>query len=355
MSRRLRDGRVQRSLFSWRSYVFVLFAFAAVVAITFAFLFQGSDAFNVLPVETRAFAVVNFLGVCAMATVLWGLWRRSTTQKPVERILEFTGRVADGDFSARIPERTKAERNEFDIIAADLNRMAEELESVEMLRSDFVASVSHEMKTPLAVITNYTTILQNPTLSEGERAEAASKCGEAARGLSDMVGNILRLNKLENQVIVPASEPFDLSEQLAGCVLAYDDVLEERGLELFADIDPDVIVRGDAELLALVWNNLLSNACKFTPKGGRVSVGLHVEGSHAVVEVADTGCGMTEDEARHVFDKFYQADGSHAAEGNGLGLALAKKACDLQDASLSVESSPGEGTTFCVRMSAIEP
>ena len=345
-----RDGRVQRSLFSWRSYALVLLAFAAVVAITFAFLFQGSDAFDALPVERRAMAVVNFLGVSAMATVLWGLWRRATTQKPVESILDFTARVSEGDFEARIPERSRIERNEFDVIAADLNRMAAELGSVETLRTDFVASVSHEMKTPLSVISNYTTILQDPSLPEAERAEAAAKCGEAARGLSKMVGDILRLNKLENQVIAPGGEPFDLSEQLAECVLVFDDVLEEKGLELFCDIEPDVVACGDADLLAFVWNNLLSNACKFTEAGGRVSVALWTEGECATVEVADTGCGFPEDEIGRIFDKFYQVDGSHVVQGNGLGLALAKKVCDLNGASIEARSVPGEGSTFTVTM-----
>ena len=350
MSRRERDGRVQKSLFSWRSYMLVLFAFAAVVAITFAFLFQGSSSFDQLPVERRILAVVNFLAVSALFTIAWGLWRRATTQRPVERILNHTRKVAEGDFSARIPERQGEAHNEFDVIAADLNRMAEELGSVETLRTDFVASVSHEMKTPLAVISNYTTILQDPALPQGERAEAAAKCGEAARKLSGMVGDILRLNKLENQVIAPKAEAIDLSEQVSECVLGFDDAIEGRCLELFCDIEPGVTVRGDADLLALVWNNLLSNACKFTPAGGRVSVGLRACGEAAVVEVSDTGCGMTEDEARHAFDKFYQADGSHAAEGNGLGLALAKKVCDLHGASMTVQSAPGEGATFTVKL-----
>ena len=350
MNKRERDGRVQRSLFSWQSYAFVLFAFAAVVAITFALLFQGSDAYDALPLGRRVFAIANFLGVSAMATVLWGLWRRATTQRPVERILDFTGRVAEGDFAARIPERQGIARNEFDVISVDLNRMAAELASVETLRTDFVASVSHEMKTPLSVISNYTTILQDSALSDSERTEAAAKCGEAARRLSKMVGDILRLNKLENQVIAPGAKSLDLSELLAECVLSFDDVLEQRGLELSCGIQPGVWVRGDADLLALVWNNLLSNACKFTPAGGRVSVTLRADGFDAVVEVSDNGCGMTEDEARRAFDKFYQTDGSHAAEGNGLGLALAKKVCDLHGASIAVESAPGEGSTFIVEL-----
>ncbi len=381
-----REGRVQRSLFTWRSYAAVLFGFSAAVTITISFLLSGID----LPPEVfgsrMLFVVANVFFISALATVVWGLYRRQTMQKPVKLILEFTERLAQGDFSARIPERGGRGRNEFDVIAEDLNRMAGELGSVEALRSDFVASVSHEMKTPLTVMSNYATIMQDPTLSEGERIGYAVKVGEAARGLSDMVSKMLRLNKLENQRIFPEREEFDLSEQLAECIIDCSDRLDVAGIDLVTDLEEGISVVGDAELWSLVWGNLMSNAVKFTPTGGRITVtlsegreaggvestggtegaGQSEEGGEgdlpavgadlrldpdpdwATVVVADTGCGIPASALPHVFDKFYQADPSRSSRGNGLGLALVKRVVDVQGGTVSVRSEQGRGSAFVV-------
>lgn len=351
MSRRKRrDSRVERSLFTWWSYAVVLFTFAAAVTITFALLFDGIS----LPRDELVFraplALANIFAIAALFTVVWGLWRRHTTQKPIERILAFTEKVSCGDFSARVPERRGPLRNEFDVIAGDLNKMATELGSVEALRTDFVANVSHEMKTPLSVISNYATIMQDPTLSEEERIGYARKTGEAARRLSDMVANMLRLNKLENQAIFPEFERFDLSEQLAECILCVSDAFEQKSVGLDVGIAEGVAVEGDPELLALAWNNLIGNALKFTDAGGRVCVSLASVDGEARVSVADNGCGIAPNAIGRVFDKFYQADPSRSSTGNGLGLALVKRVVDLHGGRVELESEPGEGSEFSVML-----
>lgn len=315
MARRMRDPRVERSLFSWWSYAVVLFAFAAAITVTFSFLFHGID----LPGEELAWraplVLANVLFISGLATIVFGLYRRRTTQKPVERILAFTEAITAGDYDAWICERRGPMRNELDVIAQDLNHMAKELGSVEALRTDFVSSVSHEIKTPLSVISNYTTIMRNPAISEAERIAYAEKTGEAARRPSNIVGDILRLNKLDNQTILPAFTRFDLSEQLAECLLAYDEVFESNGLSLEVAIAEGVLVEGDSDLLPLVWNNLISNACKFTDAGGAIRVSLCTEGGEAIVSVSDTGCGIDATSASHVFEKFYQADTLRPARG----------------------------------------
>ena len=238
----------------------------------------------------------------------------------------------------------------FDRIGAAINQMARELGSVETLRTDFIANVSHEMKTPLAVMQSYGTLLQQPGLSEDKRLEYAHSITAASRRLADMMTNILKLNRLENQQIFPQTDQYDLGEQLCECLLRYENIWEEAQIEIETDIQENVRVKADAELLSLVWNNLFSNAFKFTPPGGRVSIGLHATDSHATVTVRDTGCGMSPEVGAHIFEKFYQGDSSHATEGNGLGLALVKRVVDIMQGEISVESALGRGTSFTIKI-----
>jgi signal transduction histidine kinase len=231
-----------------------------------------------------------------------------------------------------------------------INAMAAELSGVETLRSDFIANVSHEMKTPLAVMQNYGTLLQTPDLPEDTRIEYAKAITDASRRLSDMMTNILKLNRLENQQIYPGSETFNLGEQLCECLLQYERVWEQKHIEIRTDVAEDLLITADAELLSLVWNNLFSNAFKFTEDGGTVTLTLTAEEDCAVVTVEDTGCGMSPEVGAHIFEKFYQGDPSRATQGNGLGLALVKRVVDILQGEISVTSAVGMGTAFTVKI-----
>ena len=228
--------------------------------------------------------------------------------------------------------------------------MIEEISGVETLRTDFIANVSHELKTPLAVMQNYGTLLQDPDLSEEKRIEYGKNIAEQTRRLSNLVMNILKLNKLENQQIYPNVEKYYLSEQLCESMLEFENVWEEKNIEIEADLDEEVRILADKELLSLVWNNLLSNALKFTEEGGRVSLALRGDEQFAYVEVKDTGCGMNAETGKNIFKKFYQGDTSHATKGNGLGLALVKRVIDICGGEISVSSKLGEGSTFTVKL-----
>ena len=277
------------------------------------------------------------------------LRRKWKVQRPAKNITDAAQRIMQGDFSVRIKPRSKCAVDEnFNRIIECFNQMAQELGSVETLRTDFIANVSHEMKTPLAVMQNYGTLLQAPDLPEEKRLEYAKGVTEASRRMADMMTNILKLNRLENQQIFPKGEAFDLGEQLCESVLQYESVWEKKQIGLETDIAEDVKVRADAELLSLVWNNLLSNAFKFTEPGGTVTVSLTTRAHQAVVRISDTGCGMSPEVGAHIFEKFYQGDTSHSAQGNGLGLALVKRVMDILHGQIRVESTVGVGTTFTV-------
>ena len=169
--------------------------------------------------------------------------------------------------------------------------------------------------------------------------------------LSVLVTNILQVNRLENQKICPTLHPFNISEALSRCILNYDTLLSEKDIDLEVNLDQCLLLNSDENLLDMVWNNLLSNAVKFTPEHGHIKVMLRRENDFVSVSVADDGCGMDRETIRHIFDKFYQGDTSHATQGNGLGLALVKRIVDLLGGSVAVESAPQKGSVFTIRFS----
>ena len=299
---------------------------------------------------------MTYWGLVAMGLTFFTRKKmRDTYEEPLHRLAEGTRKVAEGDFSVYVPTvHTSSRLDYLDVMILDFNKMVEELGSVETLKTDFVSNVSHEMKTPIAVIKNYAELLQTDRGTEEERREYARNIEEAAVRLSTLISNILKLNKLENQSIDPDIEDYDLSGQLEMCILQYEDLWDEKELELEVDIEERVDVRADRSLMELVWNNLLSNAVKFTEPGGTVTIRQRTAEGQVEVSVTDTGCGMSQESIRHIFDKFYQGDTSHAREGNGLGLALVKRIIDLMNGEITVVSRPGQGSTFTVRLPAAD-
>lgn len=299
-----------------------------------------------------AAAKVTFLNVLLL-TLLFGtidhIRRKIMVDRPVQIITQATEQIMQGDFSVRVRPMHGAGVEGFNQIGMAINAMAQELSGTETLRTDFIANVSHELKTPLAVMGNYAAMLQRPGITEDEKNEYARAISEAARKLAQLITNILKLNKLENQQIFPQPKEFDLSEQLCECLLVFEDAWEAKNLEIETDIQDDVRIKSDPELLSLVWNNLISNAVKFTPDGGRISLSLKTQGSSVVVQVRDTGRGMKPEVGQHIFEKFYQGDTSHATQGNGLGLALVKRVVDILNGEIGVQSVYGQGSTFTVK------
>lgn len=340
----------KRAIIDALTHFIVFFMLIAFVVTCNFFLFLNSMQMNEM--EIREAAPVTFWNIILM-TVLFcvvdivrRIWMVS---RPVKRIREGMDKIVAGDFTTRIPYiKGENSTNEFDSIIKGLNDMTAELAGVETLRTDFISNVSHEIKTPLAVISNYGTMLQSNTLTKEQQKEYAQAITAQTRKLSELVTNILKLNRLENQQIYPEKKVYNLTEQICECFVAFEYAWEKKQLEIDMDIDEDVMVNQDAELLSLVWNNLFSNAIKFCKENGKVSVSLKRENGKAKVSVSDTGCGISSESGKYIFDKFYQGDTSHATQGNGLGLALVKRVIDIVGGNISVQSVLGEGTTFTV-------
>ena len=301
--------------------------------------------------DAAKFTIGNVVFLSLACTVIDAIRRKILVDRPVKQITNAARAMMKGDFSVRIDTRRSLDpEDKFNEIISCFNAMAAELEGTETLRTDFIANVSHEMKTPLAVMQNYGTMLQQPELPEEDRIEYAKNISDASRRLASLITNILKLNKLENQQIFPTPAVYDLGEQLAECLLDFETVWEQKDLEIQVDLAEDILVKTDAEMLSLVWHNLFSNAMKFTEPGGTVGLRLTADDHFAVVEVSDTGCGISREVGQHIFDKFYQGDTSHATQGNGLGLALVKRVIDITGSDIAVSSEVGKGTTFTVRI-----
>ena len=268
--------------------------------------------------------------------------------KPITEMVQATRAYADGNFDVRMQETSSG--GEIGELATAFNAMADSLQETERQRRDFIANVSHEIRTPLTVMNSYASALARGGLSEAEQREYAATIAAASESLSTMVSNILRLNKLENQEITPNAAPYDLTRQLCDCALTHEARWEAKNIDFDAQLEERVMVLADEAMMEIVFNNLISNAIKFTEAGGRILLRQVKDGDQVVVTVADTGCGMDEATLGRIFDKFYQGDTSHSKEGNGLGLALVRRVLEISGGSISVTSAPGEGSEFTVRL-----
>lgn len=297
--------------------------------------------------------LVVCFGLTLICTFIDSIRRRYTVDRSVERILEATEMIMQGNFDVRLtPRHSYQNYDDLDLIMANVNEMAEELSKNEVLKSDFISSVSHEIKTPIAIIQNYATALTDKNLSEEKRADYLKTLTQATKRLNDLVMNVLKLNKLENQRLEPKFEKVCLEGMLAETVFGFEDLIEQKSINLTCDLD-EVFIYSSATHLEIIWNNLLSNAVKFTPEGGNIQISLKRRGDKAVVKFKDDGIGMDEETGKRIFDKFYQGDTSRKTEGNGLGLALVKKTVSVLGGKISLESQLGQGSTFTVTLNGV--
>ncbi len=310
------------------------------------------DAVNKTTDETVTIIVITcvIFSLALVCAVVDMIRRKYTVEQPVEKILQATKEIAQGEFSVRLtPRHTYKRYDQYDLIMEDINDMAKQLSKAEEMKTDFVSNVSHELKTPLAILQNYSHALRDKNLPEETRDRYLGEIESASKRMSTLVTNILNLNKLENQQLKPEFAPIDLKEMLINTVLAFEDVIDGKNLQPVCELD-DVSVVSSYGYLELIWNNLLSNAIKFSDEGGDIIISLQEKNGYAVVSVRDFGCGMSPETGKRIFDRFYQGDTSHAQEGNGLGLAIVKRVIDLLGGEISVESELCQGSVFSVKL-----
>lgn len=266
---------------------------------------------------------------------------------PIENLRKAMSRVADGDFGVRLNKKTSFK--EIREVYAGFNMMTNELSSTEIFRTDFISSVSHEFKTPIAAIEGYSTLLQGGENLDDLQKEYVEKIIYNTNRLSTLASSNLLLSKLENQSIPTNQVVYDLAEQIRESILGLEAAWEKKDIEFDIDLD-EIEYYGNEMLMHHVWDNLISNAIKFNPYGGLVSIRLKHQEKNIVFIIEDSGPGISEEAQKHIFDKFYQEDTSHRTEGHGLGLALVKKILDLEDGTILAENIPGGGCRFTVTL-----
>lgn len=264
---------------------------------------------------------------------------------PVKDLGYAMERISEGDFSVRL--KTKSSSKEIKEIFSGFNMMAKELQSTEILQSDFVSNVSHEFKTPINAIEGYSMLLQDGENLTNEQKEYVDKIVFNTHRLSSLTGSILLLSKLENQSIVSKKTSFDLDEQIRKSLLALEGQWESKEIEFDIEMD-DTDYVGNEALLHHIWDNLISNAIKFSDNGTEIKIRLENHADKIVFTISDQGIGIDEETQKHLFDKFYQGDSSRKNEGNGLGLALVKKIIDLEGGEITVKNNEDRGCTFTV-------
>lgn len=292
-----------------------------------------------VPLLVDLFIIAILVGIFATnALTRWFI-------KPIKSIGSAMEKISEGEFDTRLD--TISSIKEMQEIYSGFNMMAKELQNTEIIQSDFISNVSHEFKTPISAIEGYSMLLQNDDNLTDEQKEYVDKIIFNTRRLSSLTGSILLLSKIENQTIVSNKTRFDLDEQIRKSLLSLENEWEKKEIEFDIEMDDTDFV-GNETLLHHIWDNLISNAIKFSEIGGEITINLKNLEDKIIFTISDKGIGISEDAQKHIFDKFYQADSSHKEKGNGLGLALVKKIIDLENGEISVKNNMDNGCTFTV-------
>ena len=285
--------------------------------------------------------------IIVLSLIQMQIYSKSITT-PISDLTAATMKIASGNFETQIQEKTKI--REIATLQGNFNMMARELRNNEILKRDFVSNVSHEFKTPLAVIKGYAELLCDENLPERERLEYAHTITKEAERLSHLTSNMLKMSKLNNQEIIVNPKAIALDESIRQAILLIMNKMSDKNIEIEPDLIP-IQITGDEDLLSQVWLNLLDNAVKYNRVGGKIWVTMSRKANgDVIVAISDNGIGMDEKTRCKVFEQFYQADSSHGKDGNGLGLAIVSKIVKLHKGSINVSSTEGEGSEFRVTL-----
>ncbi len=336
----------QRNRFSLRTRLTALVTVEMLVCVLLAYLIDTLLK-NVFHLQADIPLAVELIFVCLLIGILVTSQLSKLFFNPIRKLRKAMDRVAEGDFSVRLEETSSSK--EIMEIYTGFNLMAHGLSSTEILQTDFVSNVSHELKTPINAIEGYSTLLQGGDDLSADQREYVDKILYNTKRLSSLVGSILLLSKLENQQIPTNRSLYRLDEQIRQSIVGLESAWEAKNIEFDVDLDR-VEYLGNESMMRHVWDNLIGNAIKFSPDGGAVRMSLEKKLRKIIFVIEDSGPGLSEEAQKRIFDKFYQADSSHRQEGNGLGLALVKRVLAIEGGDIQVENRPQGGCSFTVTL-----
>ena len=324
--------------------VCVLLFFYALNILDYTFKFIDLEAAT--PITTLSILLIMSLGFGVVISLLVG----KNISRPIEDIKKATTEISKGNFDIKVSPAKNKTVNE---IIENFNKMAEELKSIETLKSDFISNVSHEFKTPLSIIQTYTKAISKPDIAEDTKRRYLEVIDNNIKKLTNLTQNILSLSKLENQRIDIEKTTFWLDEEIRQCILLLETKWKAKNISFNLNLDK-IKFFGARDLISQVWQNLIDNAIKFSKENGQISITLKMHPDKIVAIVADSGVGIPADNLPRIFDKFYQADSSRSSAGNGLGLALVKKIVEYLEGTISVSSEENKGTTFRIELQNLQ-
>ena len=338
--------REQQNRFRLRTRLTVFVTIEMIVCVLVAYCLDRLLN-NVLSLGWKIPLEVELLCTCLLIGLLFTSQLSKYFFNPIKKLRRAIDQVADGDFSVRLEEKSSSK--EIMEIYTGFNLMAQELSSTEILQTDFVSNVSHEFKTPISAIEGYSTLLQGSENLDDNQREYVDKILLNTRRLSSLVGSILLLSKLENQQIPTNQSTYRLDEQIRQSLVAQEIAWTQKDIELDVELER-LSYLGNEPMMRHVWDNLISNAVKFSPQGGTIKLRLTRKPEKLVFTIEDQGSGLSEETQKHIFDKFYQGDSSHKQEGNGLGLALVKRILTIEKGQITAENIPEGGCRFTVTL-----
>ena len=333
------------------AYIFFNVLLIANILTAIMFYFLSFFKILIFPGKLGTFGyIVAMLITSLIIGTFFGYFLSKRYLRPLKQLSDASKKIAEGDFSVNIEKlESKDGDTELDELIKNFNIMVQKLSKIETLRSDFIANVSHEFKTPLATIQGYVTLLEDDKLTNEERKHYLGIIFDATKKLTNLSSNILKITKLENQEVEINKTEYNISEQLREVIILLQASWEKKNIEFNLDL-LDCMIISDEELLQQVWMNVISNAIKFSYESGKIDINLVSHSNYIVVTIKDYGCGMDEETVAHVFDKFYQGDKSHSKEGNGLGLSLVKRILDICLCEIKISSKVNEGTTVTITL-----
>ncbi|PYG85741.1 signal transduction histidine kinase [Ruminiclostridium sufflavum DSM 19573] len=321
----------------------IMIASALLTVASFLFLYL-LGLFSIYALTPAFSPMVTLVVSCIIGTSISAVTSKKIL-KPLNQLIKATKTVSTGDFSVRVDEVSS--NYEIYELLKNFNHMAEELGSIELFRNSFINEFSHEFKTPIVSIRGFAKQLQNEKLSAEKRKEYTDIIVSESERLANMSANVLLLTKFENQTFITNQTEYELDEQIRNCIILFEKQWDNKKLEINIELEP-VRIYSNAEMLSHLWINLIENAIKYSDENGHIIISCREQNNNIEFKISDNGKGMDGDTLKHIYDKFYQGDKSHATQGNGIGLSIVKRIIELCKGKITVESELGNGTTFTV-------
>jgi signal transduction histidine kinase len=314
---------------------------------TMVIIYLHTPVEEVKAVRTKVLTFFALSGAVAMgaAVVLIYFFSRRFTN-PLKQIMYAASRISNGEFDKRVNIKSTDEVGE---LAKAFNHMAAALQNIEEMRREFIANVSHELRTPMTSIRGFIEGILDGTIPQDKQDHYLTIVRDETNRLNRLVNDLLDLARMEAGETKINPVVFDINELLRRCVIKLESLLVEKNLVVDADFEEeDIPVRADPDAIERVVYNLMHNAIKFTPAGGKISLITRKSRDTAEVTVRDTGIGIEPEELDMIWDRFYKSDKSRSRDktGTGLGLAIVRNIVNEHGQTIRAESKPGEGTAF---------